>query len=116
MFLLRLDNLALKSVFVIKFACANLALKTSAAKVLNCGVVIYFTWLWSVSFFSSSLIFVSQFVFLTRLQTSDILFSTAVNADFLAKSQTSGILFFNSVNFVSLTKSVASGFFFFFFL
>ena len=40
-FLLRLDNLASKSVFVIKFACANLALKTSAAKVLNSGVVIY---------------------------------------------------------------------------
>ena len=41
MFLLRLDNLALKSVFVIKFACANLALRTSAADVLNSGVVIY---------------------------------------------------------------------------
>ena len=40
-FLLRLDSLASKSVFVIKFACANLALKTSAAKVLNSGVVIY---------------------------------------------------------------------------
>ena len=31
--LLRLDSLASESVFVIKFACANLALKTSAAKV-----------------------------------------------------------------------------------
>ena len=41
-FLLRLDSLASKSVFVIKLACANLALKTSAAKVLNSGVVIYF--------------------------------------------------------------------------
>ena len=40
-FLLRLDSLASKSVFVTKFACANLALKTSAAKVLNSGVVIY---------------------------------------------------------------------------
>ena len=40
-FLLRLDSLASKSVFVIKFACANLALKTLAAKVLNSGVVIY---------------------------------------------------------------------------
>ena len=40
-FLLRLISLASKSVFVIKFACANLALKTSAAKVLNSGVVIY---------------------------------------------------------------------------
>ena len=40
-FLLRFDSLASKSVFVIKFACANLALKTSTAKVLNSGVVIY---------------------------------------------------------------------------
>ena len=32
-FLLRLDSLASKSVFVIKFACDNLALKTLAAKV-----------------------------------------------------------------------------------
>ena len=40
-FLLRLDSLVSKSVFFIKFASANLALKTSAAKVLNSGVVIY---------------------------------------------------------------------------
>ena len=37
-FLLRSDSLASKSVFVITFACANLALKTSAAKVLKSGV------------------------------------------------------------------------------
>ena len=40
-FLLRLDSLASKSVFVIKFACVNLALKTSGVKVLNSGVVVY---------------------------------------------------------------------------
>ena len=40
-FLLRVDSLASKSVFVIKFACANLALTTSTAKVLNSGVVVY---------------------------------------------------------------------------
>ena len=40
-FVLKLDSLASKSVFVTKFACANLALKTLAAKVLNFGVVIY---------------------------------------------------------------------------
>ena len=57
-FILRLDSLASKSVFVTKFASANLALKTSAAKVLNSGVVIYLLWLWSVSFFSISVIFV----------------------------------------------------------
>ena len=38
--LLRLGSLASKSIFVIEFACANLALETSAAKVLNSGVVI----------------------------------------------------------------------------
>ena len=53
-FLLRLDSLASKSVFVIKFACTNLALKTSAAKVLNSGVVIYLSWLWLLSLFSIS--------------------------------------------------------------
>ena len=37
--MLRLDSLAY--VFVIRFACTNLALKTSAAKVLNSGVIIY---------------------------------------------------------------------------
>ena len=37
-FLLRLGNLASKSVFVFKFACANFALKTLAAKVFNSGV------------------------------------------------------------------------------
>ena len=58
-FLLKLDSLASKSVFVIKFACAKLALKTLAAKALNSGVVIYLLWLWSVTFFSVSVIFVS---------------------------------------------------------
>ena len=39
--ILRLDNLASKSVLVIKFACANLALKTSATNVLNSEVATY---------------------------------------------------------------------------
>ena len=39
--LIRLDSFASKSVFVIKFAFANLALKPPAAKVLKSGVVIY---------------------------------------------------------------------------
>ena len=38
---LRLVSLASKSAFVITFTCANLALKTFAAKVLNSGVVLY---------------------------------------------------------------------------
>ena len=40
-FLLRLDSLVPKSVFVIKFPCANPALKILATKVLNSGLVIY---------------------------------------------------------------------------
>ena len=40
-FLLRFDSLASKSVFVIKLACANLALKTSATNLLNSEVLIY---------------------------------------------------------------------------
>ena len=44
-FLLRLDNLASKSAFVIKLACANLALKTSAANLLNSEVSVYLSWL-----------------------------------------------------------------------
>ena len=41
----------------------------------------YLSWLWSVIFFSTLLTFVSQSVFLTRLLTLGILFSTAVNAE-----------------------------------
>ena len=40
-FLLRLISLSSKSVFVIKFACANLAAKLSTVNLLNSGVVIY---------------------------------------------------------------------------
>ena len=47
--------------------------------------------------------------FLTKLLTSGILFSTALNADFVAKPLTFGIAFSNSVSFASLTKSVTSG-------
>ena len=47
-----------KSVFVTKFARANLALKASTAKVLNSGVVTYSSWLWLLSWFSISVILV----------------------------------------------------------
>ena len=50
----RLDTALSKSVFVTKTGCANLALKTSASKVLNSGVGIYLSWLWSLSLFSVS--------------------------------------------------------------
>ena len=57
-FLLRLDSLALKFVFAIKFTCTYLALKISAAKILNSGIVIYCHDYDPEVFFSSSLIFV----------------------------------------------------------
>ena len=52
--LLRLDTVLSKFVFATKFACDNLALKTSAANLLNSGVVIYLSWLWLLSLFSIS--------------------------------------------------------------
>ena len=56
--LLRINTLLSKFVFATKFARANLALKTSAAKVLNSGVVTYLSWLWLLSLFSISVILV----------------------------------------------------------
>ena len=111
-FLLRLDSFVSKSAFVIRFVCANLALKTLAATVLNSGVVTYLSWLWSLSFFSIPVIVVLSVFFLTKLQISGILFSTALNSVFVAKLLTSGILFSNSGTFVFSTKPVRSGTFF----
>ena len=54
----RLDTLLSKYLFVTKFACFNLALKTSASKVLNSGVIIYLSWSWLLSLFSISVILV----------------------------------------------------------
>ena len=51
--------------------------------------------------------------FLTKLVTSSISFSTAVNVDFVPKPQTSGILFSNSMSFAFSIRSVTSGMFFF---
>ena len=39
--LLRICSLVSKSAFVTKSACANLAVKTPAAKLLNSGAVLY---------------------------------------------------------------------------
>ena len=84
-FLLRLKNVASKSVLVIKFV-----------------------FVWSSNIFI--LIMISKLsVFLTKLLTLGILFLTAVNAVFVAKLLTSGILFSNSVSFIFLIKSVTSG-------
>ena len=56
---MRLFSLSSKSVFVVKFAWANLAVKALAAKLLNSVVVIYLSWLGPVSVFSISVTFVS---------------------------------------------------------
>ena len=96
-FLLRLDSLASKPVFVIKFACAILVLNKLVAKLLNFEVPIYLSWLWSLSLFSISVTLVLYSVFLTELLILGILISTEVNAVFVAKLLISGILFSNSV-------------------
>ena len=93
-------SLVSKSVLVTKFAHANLVSETFAVNLLNSQVAIYLSSLWSVSFFSSSVIFVSKFAFLSKLLTLGILFPTAVNAAFVAKLLTSGLLLSNSVSFV----------------
>ena len=91
-FLLRLVSLVSKSVFAIRFTCTDLAAKISAVNVLNYGVVIYLSWLWSVRIFSILLIFVSWFDFLTKLLTPSVLFSTVVNPEVVAKPLMLGIL------------------------
>ena len=83
-FLLRLDSLASKSVFLIKFACANLALKTSVESLVNSRAVIYLSWLWLVSLFLILVIFVLWSVFSTNLLIVGILFSTAINTLFVS--------------------------------
>ena len=84
-----------KSVFVTKFDCTNYVAKFSAVNLLNFGVVIYLSCLWLVIFFSSSLIFVTKSVFLTKLLTLGILFPTAVNAEVVNKWLILAILFSN---------------------
>ena len=78
-------------------ACANLALKTSAANLLNSEVSIYLSWLWLLSLFPISVILVLLSVFLTKLLTLGNTFSIAVNAVFVDKLLISRILFSNSV-------------------
>ena len=52
------------SLLLAKFAHFNLKSKTSIVNLLNSGVVTYLSWLWSVIFFSVSLVFVFYSVFL----------------------------------------------------
>ena len=91
--MLRFDSLVRKSIFVIKFACANLVLKTLVAKVLNFEVSISLSWLWLFSLFSILVILVSWSVFLNKLIMSGLLFETVVNAAFVAKLLVIRILF-----------------------
>ena len=49
------------SLWFAKFACLNLAAKSSAVNLLNSRVVIYLSSLWSVIYFSISIIFISFF-------------------------------------------------------
>ena len=75
-FSLKCFSLSWKSVCVTKSACFNLAGNFVVVKSLSSWVVIYLSWLWSLIFFSISIIF----DFLTKLITLGILLSTAVNA------------------------------------
>ena len=103
-FLIRFFSLSSKSVFVTKFACANLAAKFSAVSLLNSGVVIYLSWIWSVILFS---------IFLTKLLTLGISFSTAVRATVVAKLLILGISaltwFILAFRVVLVAKLVISG-------
>ena len=96
-FPLRLVSLVSKCAFITYFACAHLPAKFYAVDLLNSDVVLYLLWSWSLTFFSISLIFVSWSVFLTKLLTSGILFSLAINAEVVAKAVILGILFSISV-------------------
>ena len=101
-FLLRLDSLASKSVFVIKCACANLSLKTLASKLWSSNLLV-------MIMISRFLLNLTNFCAIICYLTLSILFSTAFNSVFVAKLLKPGILFSNSVSFVFfLAKSVTS--------
>ena len=89
---LRIIGFAWKFVFGIKFACASLAARTSAVNLFNSGVEMYLSWLWTATFYSVSLNLDIQSVLLTKILTSCISFSTAVNAEVVVKPTILGIL------------------------
>ena len=93
---MKLFSLSSKSVFGTKSACFNIEVKLFAVKILNSWVVTYSSWLWSLIFFSISIIF----NFLTKLLTLGILFSPAFDAVLVARLVISGILPSISVTFV----------------
>ena len=59
--------------------------------LVNSGVVIYLSWLWSLIFLSVSVIFVLHKFFLTKLLTLVFLFSTSSRALVVAKLVILGI-------------------------
>ena len=71
----------------------SLAAEFSDVSLLNSAVVVYLSWLWSGIFFSSSLIFVIQSVFLTKLPILGMLFSTALREVLVVKLVILSILF-----------------------
>ena len=122
MFLLRLGSLATKSVFLIKFACANLALKTCAENLFNlwsnnvfvmvmiskfclkftnfCVVICFLNHATNIRYFIDLQLQLMLILLLNYL-TSRILFSNSVSFAFLTRSITSEILFYNFVLSVS---------------
>ena len=68
------------SLFLAKLACLVLKQSFCDVNLVNSEVVIYLSWLWAVILFSISLIFVLYSIFLTKLPTLGILFSTALRA------------------------------------
>ena len=123
-FLVRFFSLSSKFVFVTKFACANLSGNFSAVNLLNSGVVMYWSWLRSLIFFSILLIFALKLIFLTKLLTLDTLFSTAEWSVVVAKllifgsfPSTSFILALRVVLVAKLVKSgILSSIFFILFI
>ena len=62
-FLLRLDSLPSKSVFVTKFACANLALKALPAKVKRLLKIIVLAYIYQLAMFGDFMICDSKDIF-----------------------------------------------------
>ena len=85
-----------KSLSLAKFACFNLKPKNYFVNVLTSGVVIYLSWLWSVIFFSISLIFIVILVILVKVSNIRYftinLFILVLRVVLVAKLVMSGIL------------------------
>ena len=100
-------------IYLAKFADFNFKSNISTVNLLNSGVVIYWSYLWSVIFFSISLILVLSSAFSAKLLTLGILFLTAVWALVVAKLVMLGIspltLFILALTVVLVAKLIISG-------